>query len=82
MSHHEVKTSINSQIIKVFFLPLAMAFIHIAAAFKMITKLLAMMNLTNIPLFALCTAVTLLVFAGIYGVVYYLTARVYYRIVS
>lgn len=82
MSRDEVRASINSQIIKVFFLPLVMAFIHIAAAFKMITKLLSVMNLSNIPLFALCTAATLLIFAGIYGIVYFMTAKVYYRIVS
>lgn len=48
----------------------------------MITKLLVVFNLTNIPLFIGCTIGTILVFSLIYGVVYALTARVYYRIVS
>lgn len=82
MSLEEVKNSVKSQIIKVFFLPLMMAIIHIIAAFKMITKLLAVMNLTNIPLFMICTVATILIFGLIYGVVYSLTAKVYYRIVS
>lgn len=82
MSLEEVRNSVKSQIIKVFFLPLMMAIVHIIAAFKMITKLLAVMNLSNIPLFMVCTVVTILIFGGIYGLVYSLTARVYYRIVS
>ena len=40
------------------------------------------MNLTNVPLFFWCTVVTLLVFATIYGIVYALTAKVYYKIVE
>jgi len=82
MSHKEVKDSIKSQIIKVFFLPLIMAIIHIAAAFKMVTRLLAIFNLTNVLLFAKCTVATMVVFAIIYGIVYLLTAGVYYKIVK
>jgi putative ABC transport system permease protein len=82
LSRSEVRHAISSQIVMVFFLPFLMAGIHILAAFKMITKLLAVLNLTNIPLFIGCTIGTILVFGLIYGVVYTLTARVYYRIVS
>jgi len=82
MSRAEVKKTIDSQILTVFFLPLLAAVIHIAFAFKVITKLLALLNLTNIALYAACTAVTILVFAVFYVAVYLLTARAYYRIVS
>jgi len=82
MSRLEIKKSIKNQVLTVFFLPLITAVIHIAFAFKVITKLLAVFYLTNIPLFAGCTAITILVFAVFYVVVYALTARVYYRIVS
>lgn len=82
MSKTEVKKSIKSQVLMVFFLPLVTAVIHIAFAFKVITKLLAVLNLTNVPLFAICTAGTILVFTIFYAIVYYLTARVYYKIVS
>ena len=82
MSKAEVKKSIKSQVLMVFFLPLVTAVIHIAFAFKVITKLLAVLNLTNISLFAICTAGTILIFAIFYAIVYYLTARVYYKIVS
>ncbi|MBU5627643.1 FtsX-like permease family protein [Oscillibacter sp. MSJ-2] len=82
MSPREVRSSIRSQILIVFFLPLAMAGLHILAAFPMISKLLRLFQLTNITLFALCTAGTLLAFCLIYALVYWATARTYYRIVQ
>lgn len=82
MSREEVKGSIRSQVLTVFFLPLLTAGIHIAFAFPIITKLLAVLNLTNVGLFAWCTVGTILVFALLYAIVYGLTAKVYYRIVS
>lgn len=82
LSHSEVRSTIVSQVLTVFFLPLAAAGIHILAAFKMITKLLYLLNLTNVRLFAECTLGTFAAFAVIYAAVYALTARAYYRIVS
>lgn len=81
MSRHEVKRSIHSQIITVFFLPIAMAGVHIAFAFKMITRLLTLFGLYNVGLFALCCLAVFLVFALVYALIYSLTARSYYRIV-
>ncbi|MBB6446905.1 FtsX-like permease family protein [Bacillus benzoevorans] len=82
LSKKEIKTSIKSQVLIVFFLPLVTAVIHIAFAFKVITKLLALLNLTNMNLFVLCTAATILIFAVFYALVYILTSREYYKIVS
>ena len=82
MSNAEVKASIQSQIRIVFFLPLVMAAVHVAAAFPMIRRLLAMLNLTNVPLFVTCLLVTILVFTAIYYLVFRITSRAYYKIVS
>lgn len=82
MSKKEIKKTIRSQVLMVFFLPLLFTVIHIAFAFPMITKLLAVLNLKNVSLFMLCTLLTILVFAVIYAVVFSLTARVYYKIVE
>lgn len=82
LSKDEIKKSIKSQVLIVFFLPLVTAVIHIAFAFKVITKLLAVLNLTNVSLFAICTVGTILVFALFYAIIYTLTAREYYKIVS
>ena len=82
MSNAEVKGSIQSQIRIVFFLPLVMAAVHVAVAFPMIRRLLAMLNLTNVPLFVTCLVVTILVFTAIYYLVFRITSRAYYKIVS
>lgn len=82
MSRSEIKKAIKSQVLTVFFLPLIAAIIHIAFAFKVITKLLLVFGMTNVFLFAACTAATIAVFALFYLIVYFLTARTYYQIVS
>lgn len=82
LSKDEIKKSIRSQVLIVFFLPLVAAVIHIAFAFKLITQLLGLLNLTNISLFVICTIITILIFAIFYAIVYMLTAREYYKIVS
>ncbi|AZT91360.1 ABC transporter permease [Caldicellulosiruptor changbaiensis] len=82
MTRLEIKKSIQSQILATFFLPLFSAIVHIAFAFKIIVKMLQVFNLTNIPLYALCTSAVILVFAIFYTGVYALTAKTYYKIVS
>ena len=81
MSQIEVKQSIRSQILTVFFLPLLTAGIHMAFAFPLMSRLLRMLGLVNINLFVLCVLMCFLVFGAFYGIVYSLTAKVYYRIV-
>ncbi len=82
LSKSEIKKAIHSQILVVFFLPLGMAVVHICFAFKIITRLLTVFYLTNVQLFAVCTLCTVAVFAIIYAIVYALTAKTYYRVVS
>ena len=82
MSREEVKASIHSQVMQVFFLPLLAAGVHIVVVFRWLTQLLALLALDNSVLFSLCTLGSFLVFAVLYMLVYMLTARVYYKIVS
>ena len=82
MSQPEVKATIQSQIMSVFFLPLMAAACHTAGAFPMTKKILMLFGLSNTGLFLLCSVATLLVFAVVYFLIYRLTAREYYRIVK
>ncbi len=82
MSKAEIKKTISRQILMVFFLPLITAMIHVGFAFPMITKILKVLNITNVNLFMWLTLATILVFAIIYGIVFSLTARAYYKIVE
>lgn len=82
MSKVEVKKSIQSQILTVFMLPILAASVHVCASFTMIKKLLAVMGLTDVGLFKTCTIITIVVFTAIYALVYWLTSKVYYKIVE
>ncbi|MBC5687590.1 ABC transporter permease [Mediterraneibacter sp. NSJ-55] len=81
MDKREVVRSIKSQVMTVFFLPLAAAVLHLGVAFKLMAKLLEIMYLTNVPLLALCTGATVLVFVVFYVLVFAVTSREYYKIV-
>lgn len=82
MSKCEVKKTIKSQTLLVFFLPLVTAIVHIMVAFPLVSKILAILNLTNTKLFLSFTGIVILVFGIAYGIVYRWTARVYYKIVN
>lgn len=82
MSKREVKGTIHSQVLAVFFLPLLMACVHTAFAYPVVKKILLMMNLSNTWIFVQTTLVTVAAFAVFYVLVYSLTAKAYYRIVS
>lgn len=82
MSRKEIKKSIRSQVLTVFYMPLIMAGIHIVVAFNMIEKVMNILSLYNTRLFIICTAGTMVVFAGLYCLVYGLTAKAYYKIIS
>ena len=81
MSRAEVRKTIQTQVLGVFFLPLVTAGLHMLAAFPAISRILRVFNLTDAGLFGLCCAACFGVFALLYCVVYMLTARSYYRIV-
>lgn len=82
MSKRDVKSSIRSQIRTVFLLPIAVATIHVIAAFPMTRRLLAMLNMSNYKLYIVCVIATVIVFTIIYVIVFLLTSRTYYKIVG
>ncbi|MGN1087144.1 MAG: FtsX-like permease family protein [Porcipelethomonas sp.] len=82
MTKKDIRKSVNSQMLTVFFMPLVMAVMHLAFAFPIVKKLLALFNLRNVPLMIAVLAVTILVFGVFYAVVYKITSNVYFSIVS
>lgn len=82
MTKREIRRSINSQLLTVFFLPLILAAMHVVFAFPIVRQLLMAFNLNNVPLFVATTAISVVVFAVFYTIVYRLTSNAYYRIVS
>ena len=82
MTKREIKKSINSQMLTVFFMPLIAAGVHLAFAFPMIYKMLILFGLVNKVFLIMVTVGCFLLFALLYMLVYKITSRAYYSIVS
>ena len=77
----EIRRSVNSQVLTVFFAPLLMAGVHMMFAMPMIRLILGAFGLHNDSLFYGIGIGSYVVFAVIYAMMYLLTSRRYYRIV-
>lgn len=81
MDKKEIKRSINSQVLTVFFLPLLMSAMHLIFAFPMIYKMLILFSITNLKFLILTTLCCFIIFSLFYILVYKITSKVYYSIV-
>lgn len=82
MSRKEIRQTIQSQVVMVFFLPLAVAVMHTMAAFPFTKRIMAMLNFPDSNMFLVATGITIVAFTVVYLTVYALTARAYYKIVE
>ena len=82
MTTKDIKSSINSQVLTVFFAPLLMAGLHLAFAYPLIWKVLKILMLDNLLYVILVTICIYAAFAVFYVLVYKWTAGTYYRIVG
>ncbi len=82
LTKREIRRSINSQVLLVFFAPLAVAGVHLAFDFGLVKLLLTLFSVYNSRLAAWCSLATFGVFTLLYLAVYLATARTYYKIVS
>lgn len=82
MTKREIRKSINSQMLTVFFLPLVTAGVHLAFAFPLIYKLIQLFGIDNLRLLICAAGVCFVIFGLFYVLVYRLTSEAYYSIVS
>ena len=82
MTKADIKKSINSQVLTVFFAPLLFAGVHLSFAFPLVWKLLQLFHLSNLSLVIAVTVIAFAAFSILYAIVYKITARAYYSIVS
>lgn len=82
MSLGEVKKTINSQVLTVFFIPLLGAGVHMAFAFPIIALMLRVFMISDISLLAIITVGAFIAFALFYIVSYLITSRAYYKVVA
>lgn len=82
MTKQEIRRSINSQLLTVFFLPLIFAGLHLSFAFPFIRKILYLFSFYNTSFLIWTTVISFCVFALIYAAVYKKTSNTYYKIVT
>ena len=82
MTKKDIKKSINSQTLTVFFAPLLFAGLHLGFAFPPIWKILQLFNLNNLNLIIIVSVIAFVAFAAIYLLIYKATSKTYYSIVS
>lgn len=81
MTKRDIRKSINSQMLTVFFTPLIMAGLHLGFAFPCISKILKLFAFDNVRLNVIITLACFAVFGIFYGIVYKITSGSYYSIV-
>lgn len=82
MTRKEIRSAINSQVLKVFFLPLVAAGVHMLFAFPMIARMLNVFNFYNVRLFGFVTLIGFAVFGLLYVLFYKITSKSYIAIVG
>lgn len=82
MTKRDIRKSINSQMLTVFFSPLLMAGLHMCFAFPFLWKIMMMFGLNNRTLIIAITVICYIIFGIFYAVVYKITSNLYFHIVS
>ena len=82
LTDKQIKQSIRSQVLMIFFAPLAVATLHTVVAYPFIEKILKLFLATNNNVFLIALAVTIAVFGVFYLIVYLITSRIYYRTIK
>ena len=82
MTKSEIRSSINSQVLTLFFAPLITAGVHMAFAFPMITRILSIFGIMDAAYLALVTLLCFAFYSAVYVLVYVLTSKSYCKIVS
>lgn len=82
MTKSEIRSSINSQVLTLFFTPLITAGVHIAFAFPLIVKLLMMFGNMDVGFLALVAVICFVLYSAVYILAYVLTSKSNYRIVA
>ena len=82
MSQEQVKKTISTQTLLVFFMPLAIASLHYLVAIPMLRQMLLFFGVSSSNLVYLVAGVTMLIISILYFGIYRLTSRTYYRIIE
>lgn len=81
LDRKEVSAIVHKEIRTMFFFPLLVAVVHLAASLYAVAMLLSVFGLTNVWVMLLCAGIVSLLFVFLYIVMYFSTARTYCKIV-
>ncbi len=82
LTTRDIKKTISSQMLTVFYLPLLFAVLHLCFALPMIRHLLALFQLKSLKPLLMAAGICVLLYALVYAIVYKLTTNTYYSIVN
>ena len=82
LDQKQIKQTINKQVLTVFFLPLAFAFLHLAFAYHMLSLILKVVGVVDSAMMLSVTLSICGVFALVYVLIFMITSRSYRRIVQ
>ena len=82
IGEEKINKTIDKQVMVFFFLPLIVAGIHVAFAFKMISKIFVMLGCVNDPIKITSFIIGFVIFALLYLIYYKLSSREYYKLIS
>lgn len=82
ISKEEIKEMMKGQMSVMCFLPLIIALIHVCVAFNPVSKILKLQGLGNMKIFFSTDIIITAVFVLIYFIIYKLTSKSYYKIIS
>ena len=82
LDQKQIKQTINKQVLTVFFLPLAFAFLHLAFAYHMLSLILKVVGVVDSAMMLSVTLSICGIFALVYVLIFMITSRSYRRIVQ
>ena len=82
LDQKQIKQTINKQVLTVFFLPLAFAFLHLAFAYHMLSLILKVIGVVDTAMMLSVTLSICGIFALVYVLIFMITSRSYRRIVQ
>lgn len=82
MDEKTVKKSIKTQVSLVFFLPVALSFIHMAFAYQILSRMMSLLNVGNTIIYLKSTLVVVALVLILYFIWYKITGSVYYNLVG
>ncbi len=82
MTREDIRSSVNSQMVTIFLIPVVFACIHLAVVLPVVDKLLMLFGLFDMPRLLICAGACVLLCGVFYAVIYKLTSNAYYRIVA